>query len=122
TGFNDGAAGGLKTATFGSPVTVTAGTRYAVIFRNSATFTTGTYIYTCSCSSPPTFSNLNPYANGQRVSSTSSGSTWSADTTAGGRDLNFRIYINAGFATSGNLVSTVKDGNPAVGNAPSWSS
>ena len=37
-GFNDGAAGGLKTFTFASPATLTAGTRYAFIFRNSATF------------------------------------------------------------------------------------
>src|SRR5205823_1292247 len=49
TGFNDGAAGGLKTFTFASPITLTAGTRYAFVFRNNATFPTGTYAYTCSC-------------------------------------------------------------------------
>ncbi|HEY6213978.1 MAG TPA: carboxypeptidase-like regulatory domain-containing protein, partial [Vicinamibacterales bacterium] len=110
-GFNDGGAGGLKSVTFASPLTVTAGTRYAVIFRIAATFTPGSIAYTCSCGS----SNYNPYASGQLVKSANSGSTWSADTTAGGRDLNFRIYVNAGYSTSGNLISSTKDGNPTVG-------
>ena len=35
-GFNDGGAGGLKTVTFASPLTLTAGTRYAFIFRLAA--------------------------------------------------------------------------------------
>jgi hypothetical protein len=119
-GFNDGGAGGLKTATFAAPFTVTSGTRYALIFRNTATFTTGTVFYTCSCSGSG-FVNSNPYTTGQRVTSTNSGVSWSADTTSGGRDLNFRVYINAGYATSASLVSSIKDGNPGVGNLPNWS-
>ena len=67
-GFNDGAAGGLKTLTFASPITLTAGTRYAFIFRSTATFRTGTYAYTCSCATAG-FSNTNPYASGQFVTS-----------------------------------------------------
>ncbi|HEY2091045.1 MAG TPA: carboxypeptidase regulatory-like domain-containing protein [Thermoanaerobaculia bacterium] len=119
-GFNDGGAGGLKTVTFATPFTVTAGTRYAVIFRNTAAFGTGTVAYTCSCATTG-FSNTNPYTTGQRVTSTNSGATWTADTTVGGRDLNFRIYINAGYSTTGSIVSSTKDGNPGVGNAPNWS-
>ncbi|HKS25607.1 MAG TPA: carboxypeptidase regulatory-like domain-containing protein, partial [Thermoanaerobaculia bacterium] len=118
-GFNDGGFGGLKTATFAAPFTVTAGTRYAVIIRNAAAFANGTYAYSCSCVTTG-FVNFNPYASGQRVTSTNSGGSWTADTTSGGRDLAFRIYINAGYSTSGNLVSSVKDANPAVGNAPAW--
>ena len=118
-GFNDGGAGGPKTFTFASPITLTAGTRYAFIFRNAATFTTGTVAYTCSCSGGG-FSNTNPYANGQRVTSTTSGSSWTADTTVGGRDLNFVTYINPGFASTGTLVSSLKDANPAAGSTTHW--
>jgi hypothetical protein len=118
-GFDDGGAGGLKSVTFSTPATVTAGTRYAFIFRSTAA-RTGTYAYTCSCATTG-FANTNPYANGQRVTSTNSGSTWAADTTVGGRDLNFATYIDSGFAPSGALVSSVKDANPAAGRTATWS-
>jgi hypothetical protein len=118
TGFNDNAAGGLKTFTFASPITVTAGTRYAFVFRANAT-RTGTYAYTCSCATTG-FSNTNPYANGQRVTSTNSGSTWTADTTVGGRDLSFVTYINPGYASSGTFVSSLKDANPTPGRTATW--
>ena len=49
-----------------------------------------------------------------------SGSTWTADTTVGGRDLNFVTYINPGFAASGTFVSSLKDANPAAGRTPNW--
>ncbi len=117
-GFNDGAAGGLKTVTFASPITLTAGTRYAFIFRAVAA-RTGSYAYTCSCATTG-FSNSNPYANGQFVTSSTSGASWAADTTVGGRDLNFITYINPGYAPSGMLVSSLKDANPASGSTPSW--
>jgi Carboxypeptidase regulatory-like domain len=118
-GFNDGAAGGLKTFNFASPITLTAGTRYAFIFRSVTTRTTGVYAYTCSCATTG-FSNTNPYANGQRVTSADSGSTWAADTIVGGRDLNFITYINPGFAPLGTFVSSLKDANPAPGRTPNW--
>ena len=41
-GFNDGGAGGLKTFTFASPVTLTAGTRYAFVFRLGRALARGT--------------------------------------------------------------------------------
>jgi hypothetical protein len=118
-GFNDQGAGGLKTFTFGSPMTVTAGTTYALIFRASATFANGTYAYTCSCATTG-FSNTNPYTAGQRVTSANSGSSWTADTTAGGRDLDFVTYVDPGFASSGTFVSSVKDANPAAGMTAFW--
>ena len=117
-GFNDGGAGGLKTVTFATPVSVTAGTRYAFIFRAVAA-RTGTYAYTCSCATTG-FSNTNPYTNGQFVTSSNSGSTWAADTTVGGRDLNFVTYINPGFASTGTYVSSLKDANPSAGRTPQW--
>jgi hypothetical protein len=118
-GFNDGGAGGLKTVTFSSPITVTAGTRYAFIFRSVTNRATGVYAYTCSCATTG-FTDSNPYANGQRVTSTTSGASWTADTTVGGRDLNFITYINPGFASSGTLVSSLKDANPKPGSTAHW--
>ena len=118
-GFNDDGAGGLKTFTFGSPVTLTAGTRYAFVFRLASAFASGTVAYTCSCVTSG-FNNTNPYANGQRVTSTNSGSTWSADSTAGGRDLNFITYIGSGHTSSGTFVSSLKDANPEPGSTADW--
>ena len=118
-GFNDGGAGGLKTFTFSSPVTLTAGTRYAFVFRLVSAFASGTVAYTCSCVTSG-FNNTNPYANGQRVTSTNSGSTWSADSTAGGRDLNFVTYIGSGYTSSGTFVSSLKDANPEPGSTANW--
>ncbi len=114
-GFDDGAAGGLHTFSFATPVSVTAGTRYAFVFRNSAAFPSGTMAYTCSCTP-----NSNAYANGQLVTSANSGSTWSADSTSGGRDLNFVTYVNPGFASSGTYVSSLKDASPAAGRTAQW--
>jgi len=70
-GFSSG-AGVYYGATFSSAPTLTAGTRYAVIFRLVSNRATGTQAYVVS--------TANPYANGQRVTSTNSGATWTADT------------------------------------------
>ncbi|MDX6481376.1 MAG: hypothetical protein QOG85_1886 [Gaiellaceae bacterium] len=117
-GFNDGGAGGLKTFTLTTPLQVTAGTRYAFVFRLASSFANGSVVYTCSCTS--SVQGTNPYTSGQRVTSSNSGSSWTADTTAGGRDMNFVTYINPGFGSSGTFVSSVKDANPAVGSSPHW--
>ncbi len=101
------ASGGtvLFTATFGSPAALTAGTQYALVLRPvSVPAGTG---YFWIRSSPST------YANGSRVLSADSGGTWTPDLT---RDYNFRTYMQVGFAPSGNLVSSLKDGNPSPGN------
>jgi len=108
SGFSSG-AGTYYTGNFSSPPTLTAGTQYALILRPVANPSPGGYFWIRS--SPGT------YANGQRVSSADSGATWTADST---RDFNFKTYINAGFAASGDLVSSLKDANPATGNTPGW--
>ena len=97
-------------AHFASPATLTAGTRYAVIFRLVSDRTAGTQSYVIS--------TANPYANGQRVTSTDSGATWFVDTVAGGRDLGFNTYI--GYASHGDFTSSQKDANPAAGLTPTW--
>ncbi len=120
TGFSSG-GGGFFSANFGSPATLTAGTTYAVIIRAVSNPSAGTYAYVCSCADSVGAPNSNPYTNGQRVSSTNSGATWTADTTSGGRDLGFKAYMKTGFASAGDFVSSSKDANPAVGSTPTWS-
>jgi hypothetical protein len=120
-GFSSG-SGGFFTATFASPPTLTAGTRYAVVVRPTADPSAGLYAYVCSCAGTNPGVNSSPYGNGQRVTSANSGSTWTADTTSGGRDLAFITYMQAGFAASGTFVSSAKDANPPVGGSAAWSS
>ncbi len=115
-GFNSG-SGGFYSAVFTSPPTLTAGTKYALVVRPDSNPSAGTYAYVCSCTSP----NSNPYANGQRATSTNSGSTWIADTTSGGRDLGFRVFVKTGYAASGTLVSGTKDSNPVADGTTNWS-
>jgi hypothetical protein len=100
----------LFTATFGSPVSITSGTQYALILRPVSVPAGSGYFWIRS--SPST------YANGSRVLSADSGATWSADTT---RDYNFRTYVQTGYAASGNFVSSPKDSNPAGGFTSIWS-
>ncbi|HWN10681.1 MAG TPA: carboxypeptidase regulatory-like domain-containing protein [Pyrinomonadaceae bacterium] len=95
----------LFTATFGSPATLTSGTQYALVLRPVSVPSGTGYFWIRS--SPST------YANGSRVLSADSGGTWTPDVT---RDFNFRTYMQAGFSPSGDLVSSLKDGNPSPGN------
>ena len=118
-GFNSG-AGGYFTANFGAPPTLTAGTRYAIVFRAVSNPSAGTYAYVCSCAGSG-FVNSSPYASGQRVTSANSGATWAADVTSGGRDLGFVTYMQTGFPASGNQISGLKDSNPIAGLTPIWS-
>ena len=113
-GFISG-SGGFFTAVFASPPTLTAGVRYALIVRAAAEPLTGLYVSGCSCNP-----NTNPYANGRFVTSSNSGTSWSADGVAGGRDLGFRTYMEAGFTSSGTFVSSLKDANPIAGATPTW--
>jgi len=100
----------LFTATFGSPVSITSGTQYALILRPVSAPAGSGYFWIRS--SPST------YANGSRVLSADSGATWSADTT---RDFNFRTYVQTGYVAAGSFVSSPKDSNPSGGLTPIWS-
>ncbi|HKP13333.1 MAG TPA: carboxypeptidase regulatory-like domain-containing protein, partial [Blastocatellia bacterium] len=107
-GFSSG-AGGTFTATFSPALPLTAGTQYAFILRPVANPSVGSYNWIRALPGN--------YANGQRVSSANSGSTWTPDVT---RDYNFITYMQAGFALSGDLASAVKDGNPISGFETKW--
>jgi hypothetical protein len=95
--------------TFNSPLMVTAGTQYALILRPVSAPAGSGFFWIRS--SPTT------YANGQRVLSADSGSSWSADAT---RDYNFKVFVNNGYATAGTLESAVKDSNPVAAGTTSW--
>jgi hypothetical protein len=113
-GFDDQGFGGYHLADFSSAnFNVTAGTSYAFIIRPVANPSS-------PASGPGYFFSVstgNPYPNGTAVRSTDGGSTWSISTFSGG----FHTYVNSGFSASGNLISSIKDGNPGVGNQPNWS-
>jgi hypothetical protein len=111
-GFSSGASGNY-TATFASPPTLTAGTKYAFILR-LATARTGNY--DAIFSTGPT-----AYTSGDLVASVNSGASWLIPTTGGtARDMVFKTYMATGFASSGTLVSSLKDANPAPGSTPKW--
>jgi len=109
------------TATFSSPATLTAGTKYAMVIRSNAALTAGTYAYVVSGEvAPYPVLAWNPYTIGQRVTSSNSGSTWVADNTASGRDLAFKVYMDPGYYAAGSYISSVKDANPVVGGSTTW--
>ena len=116
-GFNSG-AGGFYTANFASPPTLNAGTQYALVIRPTSNPSAGTYALTRSGTST---AGADVYAGGTRIAGTSSGTAWSIPKTAGvTTDAGFKVYMNAGFASSGTFVSSLKDANPRLGNVSTW--
>ena len=113
SGSSSGAASYFS-GIFTTNPTLNAGTVYALIVRPVSNPSAGTYA--------ATFSSSNVYAGGQRVTSADgNGQVWGTP-TGSSRDLGFHVYVNAGFASSGNFVSSVKDANPGAGANPTWGS
>jgi len=106
-GFSSG-TGTFYSATFTTPATLASGTTYAVVARLLADRTTGSYAWLRS--------NSSQYSNGARVVSTNSGSSWAVDNT----DFGFKTYMSTGFASSGDLTSSVKDANPLSTSIANW--
>ncbi len=118
TGFNNGAAV-FYTATFGSPVTLTAGTQYAFVIRPTANPSPGTYALTRSGTAT---AGSDVYAGGTRVAGATSGTVWSIPLTGGvSTDAGFKVLMDTGFASSGTFVSSLKDAAPPAGTTPTWS-
>jgi hypothetical protein len=118
TGFSNGGVASYFTATFASPPTLTAGTQYAIVIRPTANPSPGTYALTRSGTST---AGADVYSGGTRVTGATSGTVWSIPLTGGvNTDTGFRIYIDGGYLASGNLVSGVRDANPAAGFSPRW--
>ncbi len=89
------------TAVFGAPVTLTAGTQYALILRPVSNPSAGGYFWIRASPSS--------YANGSRATTGNSGATWALDTT---RDFNFKTYIQTVAAPQGDFISSLKDSQP----------
>ncbi|HEY3040913.1 MAG TPA: C25 family cysteine peptidase, partial [Pyrinomonadaceae bacterium] len=111
TGNPSGAASYFS-GTFSIPPSLTAGTQYALVVRPVSNPSAGTYAITVSSS------GSNPYANGERVASNNSGTSWSAPNPS--RDVGFHTYMKTGFAAAGDQVSSLKDANPDVHSIANW--
>ncbi|HEU4403666.1 MAG TPA: carboxypeptidase-like regulatory domain-containing protein [Candidatus Polarisedimenticolia bacterium] len=104
-------AGTPVTVNFSPAATLTAGTTYHFILKASSA---GTYGAVIACKLSP---GCNLYTGGSAESSTNSGGSWSAQPT----DLYFITHMSpVNFVTSGNLVSSLKDANPAPSVTPHW--
>jgi hypothetical protein len=118
TGFSNGGVASYFTATFASPPTLTAGTQYAIVIRPATNPSPGTYALTRSGTSTL---GADVYAGGTRVTGATSGTVWSIPLTGGvNTDTGFRTYMDSGFLASGNLISGVRDANPAPGLISRW--
>ncbi len=103
-------SGGFLTFNFVTPPTLTAGTQYGFVVRSVTTRTTGTQAVLVSDGDGLT---------GGRRQTCSSASC--SNSTGQSNDIVFISYMNVGFASSGTFVSSTKDGNPAFGMTPAWS-
>jgi hypothetical protein len=116
-GFSSGAAG-YHTATFASPITLTASTQYAFVVHPLANPSIGTYALTRSGTST---TGADVYAGGSRVAGATSGTVWSIPLTGGvSTDAGFNIWLETGHVSSGTFISSVKDANPPAGTTPTW--
>ncbi len=108
-GFSSGSGSYFK-VTLDAPVGISAGSQYAIVLRTDSNPSAGTYAYRVS-------NNANAYSDGEGVTSADSGNTWSGHNY----DLGFHVYVRSGYVAAGNLVSSLKDSNPAAGYTPQWS-
>jgi hypothetical protein len=119
-GFSNGPAA-YHTATFASPITLTAGTQYAFFVHPTANPSLGTYALTRSGTSTM---GADVYSGGARVVSANSGTSWQIPLTpqTGGAstDAGFNIWLQAGHVSSGTFVSSLKDADPPAGTIPTW--
>jgi hypothetical protein len=117
-GFNNGSTA-FYTATFSSAPMLTAGTMYAIVVRPIADPSAGVYALSRSGGSS---AGSDVYAGGTRVADSASGTSWSIPLTGGiTTDAGFRTYMQTGYVTSGDLVSSARDSNPAPGLTSLWS-
>ena len=105
-------SGGTFTFTFSSPPTLAAGTQYGLVIRLVSNRTTGNQDWLATSG--------DVYAGGRRVNCTTSACSNPTGSNSNS-DLVFQTYMDTGFAGSGDLISSLKDANPANGNTPIWS-
>jgi hypothetical protein len=108
-GTNSG-SGAVIPVTFGTPLQVTAGHKYALVVRPN-TAPTGTLYVELEAS------GSNPYAGGSWVRGATSGTSWAATTAY---DAVFHTFVDSGYQPSGTFVSSTKDANPAIVGNQHW--
>ena len=121
-GFNDGGAGTWSTVNFASPISVNAGTSYAVVFRLVAA-RTGSQAYVSS-GTTSAGGDGDVYPGGRRCTSSNSGGSWTCSTAANtAADDDFVAWVKPGFISNAtDLTSTVKDSNPLPLAPAHWNS
>lgn len=118
TGFNSG-INAYYSANLVTPITLNAATQYAFVVRPTANPSPGTYALTRSGTST---TGADVYAGGTRVAGATSGTVWSIPLTGGiNTDTGFKVYMDTGYRAAGDLISSIKDANPAPGHQPNWS-
>lgn len=104
------------TALFASPPNLVAGTSYAFIVNANPVPAPGTAAVLMA-------SDDTTYTGGQSFRSNDSGGSWASftvGTPASRRDLVFAVYLQTGFAASGDLISANKFANTASGQLADW--
>ncbi|MCU1231772.1 MAG: hypothetical protein JWO97_4656, partial [Acidobacteria bacterium] len=110
-GFSGGTSA-TKTFVFATPPTLIASTQYGFVVKLVSNRTTGTQAWISTSG--------DIMAGGRRVTCTAA-SCANPTGTNSNSDLVFAAYMKSAiFQTSGTLISTVKDTNPALGAAPNW--
>ncbi|MFL6373480.1 MAG: carboxypeptidase regulatory-like domain-containing protein [Pyrinomonadaceae bacterium] len=116
TGFSTSSTA-FVSAIFASPITLTAGTRYAIIVRPTANPSVGTGYFNVRSGGT---TGADVYGGGDAIQSTDSGTTWATVVrTAVVVDYGFHVFMTA---PSGTLISGTKDANPAANFTVTWNS
>lgn len=113
-----------SSAKFASPVSVSAGTQYAIIVRPQKALSNGTLGFSDSAINTTTGDDV--YGGGAVVYTLNGGSSWAVETgPKPSVDAGFKTYVgsggSSGYNSSGDLISSVKDSNPPSGATPNWS-
>jgi uncharacterized repeat protein (TIGR01451 family) len=104
-------SGGLFTFAYPSPPALTSGTQYGIVIRLVSNRTTGTQAWLATSG--------DAYAGGRRVNCTTSACSNPTGMNSNS-DLVFDTFMDTGYQSSGDLISSVKDSNPSSGNTPIW--
>lgn len=116
-GFSSGSSNDYI-ANFASPYTVSSGTQYAIVIHPTTNPSPGTYALTRSGTA---IAGSDVYSGGTRVAGATGGTVWSIPLTGGvSTDAGFKIYLDTGFPSNGNLVSSSKNSTPGAGYSPTW--
>ena len=97
--------------TFAAPATLSSGVQYALVLRLASNRTIGNQAWRVSTGSV--------YAGGVRVNCTASSCALPTGTNADS-DFVFKTFMQTGYYASGDLVSSLKDGNPAHDSVANW--